>query len=144
MSSELVLDSTTGDIPHLRWLAIFLTKRARTLKGCYSTYPDDLVFCASSQVCTVGAEADTANIQITILRKRAILEMCDWDTCLDIENLCRAVAASGDISSVQTETNAADYTLMGQIVDQVDVEDTARAGVEDGKPISTLFLEVIW
>jgi hypothetical protein len=70
--------------------------------------------------------------------------MRNRDTCLDIEDLCRAIAASGDISAVQTETNAADHTLMGQVVNQVDVKDTTCAGVEDSKPIGSLFLEVIW
>jgi hypothetical protein len=70
--------------------------------------------------------------------------MRNRDTCLDIEDLCRAIAASGDISAVQTETNAADHTLMGQVVNQVDIKDTTCAGVKDGKPIGSLFLEVIW
>jgi hypothetical protein len=62
---------------------------------------------------------------------------------LDIENLCRAVATCRYKATVHTEAHAADDTLMGKVVDQVDVEDTAGAGVEDGKPIATFLLQVL-
>jgi hypothetical protein len=61
---------------------------------------------------------------------------------LDVEDLGRAVAASGDVAAVETEAHTADDTLVGQVVDEVDVEDAAGAGVEDGEPVGALLLEV--
>jgi hypothetical protein len=62
---------------------------------------------------------------------------------LDIEDLSRAVAASSDESSITTETNTADDTLMGQVMDELNIQDAADAGVEDGVPILTFALEVV-
>jgi hypothetical protein len=70
--------------------------------------------------------------------------MRDGVTSLDVEDLSRAVATGGNISTVQTETHAAHDTLMRQVVDQVDVENTSRSRIEDGKPVASLFLQVLW
>jgi hypothetical protein len=62
---------------------------------------------------------------------------------LHIENLCGAVATCRYKATIHTEAHTADDTLMGKVVDQVDIEDTAGAGVEDGEPIAAFLLQVL-
>ena len=62
---------------------------------------------------------------------------------LDIEDLRRAVTAGRDEAAVQAESHTADDTLVGKVVDQVDVEHTAGTRVEDGEPITTFLLQVL-
>lgn len=116
MASELVLDLAGGDIPDT----------------------DDLVLGTSGQVLAVGAETHAPDVEITILRKAAVLEMCDWVSGIDIEDLGRAIATSCNIATVKTEAHTAHDALMGQVVDEVDVEHTPSSGVEDSVPVVTL------
>lgn len=60
---------------------------------------------------------------------------------LDVENLSGAVATSGDIATISAEAYAANNTLVHESVDKVDVQNTADAGVEDGKPVLPFPLE---
>jgi hypothetical protein len=53
----------------------------------------------------------------------------------DVEDLGRAVATSGNITAVKTEAHAADNTLVGQVMNQIDVEDAPCPWVEDGVPV---------
>ena len=62
---------------------------------------------------------------------------------LDIEDLRRAVTAGRDEAAVQAEAHTADDTLVGKVVDQVDVEHTAGTRVEDGEPVTALLLQVL-
>jgi hypothetical protein len=119
VSGKLMLDRAAVNIPNLVHMSVAASS-CRKIK----TYPDDLVFSTSCQVLPVGTEADAPNVQISIFREAAILEMRDGTPGLDVEDLGRAVAASGDKSSVQAETYAAHDTLMRQVVNQVDVKDT--------------------
>jgi len=70
--------------------------------------------------------------------------MRNWRARLDIEDLRRAVAASGNKPPIKAESHTANHTLVGQVVDQVHVKDTPRAWVEHCEPVRPLFLEVIW
>ena len=107
-----------------------------------STYPDNFVLGASSQVFTVWAETDTPDIQIVVFQERAVLKMSSKPAVLDVKNLSRSVAAGGYISTIETEAHAADDTLMGQVVHQVDVQNTSDARIEDGEPVVALFFVV--
>lgn len=62
-------------------------------------------------------------------------------TTLNIEDLSGAVATSGNVTTIGAEANAAHNALVGQSVDQVDIQYTADTGIEDGEPILTLPLE---
>ena len=59
-----------------------------------STYANDLIFGASSQEFAVRAEADASDVQIPILVGRGVGQVAHLLTSLDVENLCRSVAAS--------------------------------------------------
>lgn len=63
-------------------------------------------------------------------------------TSLDIENLGRLVAAGGDILAVVAEANAANDALVGERVDQVDIQDALHLRVEDGIPVVARLLVV--
>jgi hypothetical protein len=107
------------------------------------TYTNDLVLGTSRKVLTAGAEANTPDVQVAIFWQAAVLEMSHGVSSLDIEDLCGAVATCRHEATVETEAHTADDTLMGQVVDQVDIEDTAGARVEDGEPIAALLLQVL-
>jgi hypothetical protein len=68
--------------------------------------------------------------------------MLDLLAALDVEDLSRTVASSGNESSVTAETNTADYTLVGQVVDELDIQSATNTGVENSVPVFTLALEV--
>lgn len=118
MTSELVLDLAGGNVPDT----------------------DDLVLGTSGKVLAVGTEAHASDVKIAVLRKTAILEMRDRVSVLHIEDLRGAVAARRNVATVQTEAHTADDTLMGQVVDEVDVKHTPGPGVEDGIPVVALAL----
>ena len=71
-----------------------------------------------------------------------ILKNADLLSSLDIENLGRTVATSGNILAVMAETNAADDTLVSQGVYQVDVKDALDLRVENGVPVVASLLVV--
>lgn len=91
---------------------------------------------------TIRTEADTSDIEIAILRQAGVLQMLDLLATLDIEDLSRTVATSGNESSVTAETNTADYTLVGQVVDELNIQGATDTWVENSVPIFTLALEV--
>ena len=109
-------------------------------EGC--TNANNLVFSTSGQVLAIRAEADASDVEVTILRQAGVLQMLDLLATLDIEDLSRTVATSGNKSSITAETNTADYTLMGQVVDELDVQSATNAWVENSIPVFTLALEV--
>jgi hypothetical protein len=108
------------------------------------TYPDDLVLSTGCEVLPVRTEANTPDVQITILGKASVLKMRDRVTSLDIENLGRAVATSRNPPTIQTEAYTANHALMWQVMDQVDIKHAPGARVEDSKPIAALLLQVLW
>jgi hypothetical protein len=114
------------------------------LACCDQSYPDDLVLGTSREILPVGTEADASDVQISVLWKTSILKMRDGITSLNIENLGRTVTACRNPSTVQTEAYTADHTLMWQVVDQVDIQHTPGARVEDSEPIAALLLQVLW
>jgi hypothetical protein len=116
VTSELVLDGTSLDVPNT----------------------NDLVFGTSRQVLAIRTEAHAPDVEIAVFRETAILKVCNWVSGLNIEDLSRAVATSGDIATVKTEAHTADYTLVRQVVDQVDIEYAPSPGVEDSVPVVTL------
>lgn len=63
-------------------------------------------------------------------------------TSLDIEDLGRLVAAGGDILAVVAEANAANDALVGERVNQVDIQDALHLRVEDGIPVVARLLVV--
>lgn len=71
-----------------------------------------------------------------------ILQGEDLLTRLDVKDLRRAVAAGGNVLAVMAESHAADDTLVGERVDQVDVKNALNLGVEDGVPVIASLLVV--
>ena len=118
MASELVLDLAGGNVPDT----------------------DDLVLGTSGEVLAVGTEAHASDVEIAVLGKTAILQVGDRVSVLHVEDLRGAVAARRNVATVQTEAHTADDTLVGQVVDEVDVKHTPGAGVEDGIPVVALAL----
>ena len=53
----------------------------------------------------------------------------------NVEDLGRAVASSGNIFSIVTESNTAHYTLMLKSMDEINIEHTGHFWIEDRKPI---------
>lgn len=91
---------------------------------------------------TIRTEADTSDVKVTILRQAGVLQMLDLLATLDVEDLSRSVATSSNKSSIAAETNTADYTLVGQVVDELNVQGAADTRVENSVPVFTLALEV--
>lgn len=60
----------------------------------------------------------------------------------NIENLGRSVATGGNILAIMTETNAADNTLVVEIVDKINVQHTRDFWVEDCEPIRLDLLQM--
>lgn len=101
-----------------------------------ATYSDELVLGTGGQVAAVGAEADAADVEIgRHVLSGVVLEDADLFASLDIKDLSRAVAAGGDVLAVVAEADAADDALVGEGVDEVDIEDALDLGVEDGVPV---------
>ena len=100
-----------------------------------TTYANDLIFGASSQEFAVRAEADASDVQIPILVGRGVGQVAHLLTSLDVENLCRSVAASGDIVAIRTEADTAYHTLVHEVVDQFNVQSTHDARVEHRMPV---------
>lgn len=71
-----------------------------------------------------------------------ILQHANLFARLDIKDLRRPIAASGNIFAVVAESDAADDALVGERVDKVDVEDALNLRVEDGIPIAARLLVV--
>jgi len=69
--------------------------------------------------------------------------MADGSSRLHIEDLGGAIAARRNEATVGTESHATDDTLVGQVVDEVDIEDTACTRVEDGIPVLPVLLQVV-
>jgi len=63
------------------------------------------------------------------------LEVTDLLTRLDIEDLSRSIATSRYMLSVTAETDAADDTRMGQVMNQLYVKNTLYFWVEHGIPV---------
>jgi hypothetical protein len=75
-------------------------------------YPDLLVFGSGCQIPTVWAEANTADIEISILVDGVILQRSNKLTGSHIVDLGRTIAAGGDVLAIRTESHAANHTVM--------------------------------
>lgn len=104
---------------------------------------DQLVLSACRKILAVGAEADTSNVQVSSSVGGVVLKNADLLSSVDIENLSGSVAASGDILAIVAEANAADYTLVLQSVEEINVKNPWNLRVEDGEPIRLDLLLVI-
>lgn len=91
---------------------------------------------------TIRTEADTSDVKITVLRQAGVLQMLDLLATLDVKDLSRSVATSSNESSIAAEANTANYTLVGQVVDELNIQGATDTGVEDSVPVFTLALEV--
>lgn len=107
------------------------------------TYSNLLIFCTSCKIPTVRAEADATNIQVPFLVNRFVLESGNQLTTRHVENLCGVVATSGNIIAIRAESHATNNTVVVEMVNQVDIEDTRNIGVEHGEPIRP-FLFLAW
>jgi hypothetical protein len=64
--------------------------------------------------------------------------MLDLLAALDIKDLSRSVATRGYETTISAKTHATYNTLVGEIVDELNIKHTTHAGVEDGIPILAL------
>ena len=104
---------------------------------------DQLVLSACRKILAVRAEADTSDVQVSSSVGGVVLKNADLLSSVDIENLSGSVAASGDILAIVAEANAADYTLVLQSVEEINVKNPWNLRVEDGEPIRLDLLLVI-
>lgn len=108
-----------------------------------STYSDQFILGTGGQVAAVGAEADAADVQICAhVGSVVVLENTDLLTSLNVENLGRSVAASGDVLTIVTEPHAAHNAFVAEGMDQVDIQNALHLGVEDGIPVVASLLVV--
>ena len=120
VASELVFDCARGNVPDT----------------------DDLVLGTGSQVLAVRAEAYAPDVQVAILGETTVLEVRNRVSSFDVEDLGRTVATGGDIAAIETEAHATNHTLVGQVVNQVDVKHTSCPRVENGVPVIAFPLEL--
>lgn len=104
------------------------------------TYANLLVFSSGGQVSAIRTETDTPDIKIPILINRIILQGGDKQTGSDVEDLRRAVAASGNVFTIGAKSHAADDAIVLEMVDKLDIQHARNFGIENGKPVLTLFL----
>lgn len=111
----------------------------------WGTHSDQLILCTRSQVTSVRAEADAANVEIRGgVRRGMVLQNTNLLASLHIVDLSGSVAARGNVLAVVTEPHAADNAVVAERVDQVDVEDACDGRVENGVPVIALLLMVGW
>lgn len=107
------------------------------------SYPNQLVLGTRRQVAAVGAKAHAPDVEIgRHVGGAVVLEDAHLFARLDVKDLGRLVAAGGDVLAVVAEPDAADDALVGERVDQVDVEDALDLRVEDGIPVVARLLVV--
>lgn len=108
--------------------------------SCLKTYPNLLVFGTSGQVFAIRTEADTTDVKIAILVDALVLESCDVLTGVHVKDLCRPVAARGQVLAITAETDAANNTVVDKVVHQLHVQNTLHLRVEDRVPVGSLTL----
>lgn len=107
------------------------------------TYSDNLVLGTSSQVTTIGTEAHAADVQIgSHVLGVVVLQDANLFASLDVKDLGGAIAAGGNVLAVVAKSHAADDALVGERMDQIDVENTLDGRVENGVPVAALLLVV--
>lgn len=103
-------------------------------------HTNQLVLSTGSEEASVGREADGTNVQVAFAVDRLVLEVSNWLSSLDVEDLSSAVATRGNIPAVVAETHAADYGVVLKGVDEVDVKLAHKLGVVDDEPVGSLLL----
>ena len=98
-------------------------------------YPDKLVLSTCSKILAIWTEADTPNVQVADRFDRLILKDANFLASYNIEDLRGSIAASGNVLSVMTKSDTADYTLMGQGVKEINIKNSRNSWIEDSKPI---------
>ena len=107
------------------------------------SYADDLVFSSSRQEPAIRAEAHTTDVQISsVLIDAVVYKVTNLLASVDIVDLRRAVAASGDKPSVMAEADTAHDALVSEVVNEVHVETTMNTRIENGVPVFALALQV--
>ena len=104
---------------------------------------DQLVLSTCREVLAVWAEADTSDVQVSSSVGGIVLKNADLLSAVDIEDLSRSVAASGNVLAIVAEANAADDALVLQSVEQINVKNPWNLRVEDGEPIRLDLLLVV-
>ena len=104
------------------------------------TYSDDLILRAGSEETSIRTEADAPDIKIAILRQRRILQMSNLRTTVNVKDLGRAVAARGNQATIVAEAHTTDDTVVGKVVDEIDVELPPNGRIEDGEPVLSFTL----
>ena len=105
------------------------------------TYSDQFVFRSCGEVPSIGAEADTANVEIAVLVNALVLEEGHLLAGLHVKDLGRAVASCSHIFSVSAEPHTAHDTIMHQVVDKVNVKASFNGRIEDREPITPFPLQ---
>lgn len=78
------------------------------------------------------------------MSRLGVLEMCDLLSGPDIVDLRTPVATRSDEASISAESDAANHTLMGQVVNQLNVQSPLHARIEHRMPVIARPLEVRW
>lgn len=106
------------------------------------TYPDKLILRSRGQILAIGTEANAADVKISDVLDRLVLEHADLVASRDIKDLSGAVAAGGHILSIGAEPHTAHNALVLEGVEQIHVENARHVGVEYDKPVISRLLGV--
>jgi len=113
MAGKGVSDSTACDVPN----------------------SDQLVFRSSSKKSPVRAEANTTNVEISILIDGVVCKDCNLLSRVNVEYLRGAVASGGHILAVKAESHAAHHAIVDKVVNEIDVEHSWHLWIEHSEPI---------
>ena len=105
------------------------------------TYANNLVLSTSGQEFAVRAKAHTSDVKIPILVGGVVGQVADLLSGDNVEDLCRPVTASSHVLAVRAEANTAHYTLVHEVVDQVNIQPAHNARVENRVPVLTRALQ---
>lgn len=131
MPGEGVPDGAILNIPHLEKLSAPDGSEDRIC----GTYSDQLVLSSGSKVLAVRAEANAPDIQVAARVGTVVLQNADLFSSDDVVDLSRLVASGRDVLAIHAEANAAHNALMGQSMDQVDIQHARDGRVENHKPV---------
>lgn len=104
------------------------------------TYANLLVLGTSCEVLSIGTEADTADVKVTILVDVLILQSCHILSCGHIKDLRRPVAARRQILAITAEPNTANDTVVAKMVHQLDIQHTLNLRIEHCIPVCAFAL----
>lgn len=105
-----------------------------------AAYPYLFVLSTSRQEPTIGTEANTSDIEISIFIHRLILQGSKLLAIGYLKDLCRSIASSSDFCSIVAKSNATNHAFMGKIADQLDIKHASDVRIEDCIPVLALAL----